>query len=107
MADQAGTLEAIARELGNVFSPLKDRLQEGQVRLLLAELGLAIPGSTPFPPPLLNALSDTASTAEQLPALVSQLVTAIEGNDTNAIVSTSVALIENVARLVTSLEALE
>lgn len=107
MADQqAGTLEALARELGNLFAPLKDRLQEGQVRLLLAELGLAIPGSTSLPGALLSALSDSASTAGQLPALVTQLVTAIENEDAGTIVSTSVSLIENVARLVTSLEAL-
>ncbi len=106
MPDQAGTFEALARELGRALTPLKDLLAEEQVRQLFAELGLAIPGATPLPAALVTALGDSAATANQLPTLVSQLETAVEHNDTGGVVSSGIALIKDVTELVTSLETM-
>jgi hypothetical protein len=106
MAGSTGTLEALAQQVGHVFAPLAQRLAAEQVKNLFRELGLAIPGSTPLPQPLLDALAKAASSASQLPDALGKLATAIQGGNTGAIVSAAAAVIEKVARLITALEEL-
>ncbi len=52
MANSTGTFEGLAGELGRALAPLEERLSSGEVRQLLTELGLSLPGSTPLPPAL-------------------------------------------------------
>jgi hypothetical protein len=104
MAEQVGTFEALARELGRALAPLEQLLAEGQVKDLFTELGLAIPGATPLPPAFVNALDDAVGAAAQLPPLLTQLEQAATGNDAGAIVNAGIALVKCVTRLVTSLE---
>jgi len=40
---QTGTLEAVGIEMTKVFQPFKERVEAGEILLLLAELGIAVP----------------------------------------------------------------
>src|SRR3954471_22611792 len=102
MPEPTGTFEALALELGRALIPLKDRLADGQVKGLFAELGLTIPYATPLPPALVNALEDTIDAATQLAPLIARLEQAIADEDTAGIVSAGVAIVKNVTTLITS-----
>ena len=43
--NQIGTLEAIGIEVAKVFLPLQERVEAGEIMLLLAELGIEFPAS--------------------------------------------------------------
>ena len=104
MADESGTFEALARELGRALAPLEQRLAAGEIKQLFTELGLTVPGATPLPAPLVSALGDAAGRAAQLPPLIAQLESAITAEDIGAIVNAGVALVENVTELVLAIQ---
>jgi hypothetical protein len=103
MPGQAGTLETVARHVGLALQPLKDRLASGQVIALFAELGLQFPPQL-LQPGFVNALNAGAGAAGALPATLTQLATAIDGDDESGILSTGVQLITEIGAIITALE---
>jgi hypothetical protein len=103
MPGQAGTLETVARHIGLALQPLKDRLASGQVIALFAELGLQFPPQL-LQPSFVNALNAGGAAAGALPATLTQLATAIDGDDESGIVSAGVQLITEIGAIITALE---
>jgi hypothetical protein len=106
MADERGTLENIALALSGLLYPLKDRLESGNARLLFAELGLQFPPAFDSIGSINNALEQTVNTLVTLPGTMSDLVEAIEAEDTGDILTLSIQLAEKVVAVITSIDQL-
>ncbi len=78
METARGTLEQLALLLARLLQPLEHRLQAGQVRLLLAELGLVLPASFNFKPALTSQLNKAVIGAATLPDKIEALTNAID-----------------------------
>lgn len=98
--DAAGTLELLAAELARIFRPLARRAEAGTADSLLEWLGLRRPLGLSQTDALSAALRSLMSAATELPALVEQLVGAIEAEDPSAVAHTGRALVERIGLLV-------
>ena len=105
MADQAGTLELLVRELAQGLQPLEARLAAGNAEGLIAELGLALPQSAAAENQLVTAVASTATAAGALATTLEQLITAIEADDVSQIVSAGAALIAKVRDVLNGISA--
>ena len=107
MADQAGTLELLIRELASALGPLESRLAAGSdVGSLLAEAGLVLPASVAADGNLTTALASTATAAGALATAIDQLTAAIAAEDPAQIVSAGLALIGKVRDVLTGASAI-
>jgi hypothetical protein len=92
----SGTLEALARILGDALSPLAQRLGADRANDTLSQLGLRLPPSVLGPAG--PKLEQAAVACSQLPDAVAALITAIEGGDDAALISAALELGELVVR---------
>ncbi|HEX8792893.1 MAG TPA: DUF6603 domain-containing protein [Polyangiaceae bacterium] len=105
MADQRGTLDRLAEEVGSAFSAFEDLFAPDNLPRLFIELGLdPAVGVTPDAP-FLQVLADAGTQAATLASAVDELVDAAESDDTGAILQASVKVIEAVVKLATDLDA--
>lgn len=104
MADQPGTLEVIARELGTALAPLESKLTGDNAVGFLSELGVRLPGGYAQ---AATAIGTTAVKAGALPPLVVALVDAIDAEDAGAILQSGVALIGAIRDVIDAITALE
>jgi len=104
MAGTQGTLEAIAEALAALFRPLEDRLRAGDVRLLLAELGLNFPASIDADAGLGTAMDSAVQRLEDLPPIIDALQSAIDSDNTVQIVAKGLELANAILTLVTETE---
>lgn len=95
-----GTLEVISMELVKVFDPLKERIEQGEVMLLLAELGIDPPDSLENNAQFNHAVSDVVDQLYELPPLISQLIDAVNAEDWNTSGNIVTQLIEKVAHII-------
>jgi len=95
-----GTLEAISMELIKIFDPLKQRIEQGQILLLLAELGVDFPDTLENNTNFNNAITDVSGKLYELPQLISNLITAINAEDWNTVGNIAVQLTEKIANIV-------
>jgi hypothetical protein len=95
-----GTLEAISLELVKIFDPLKERIQQGEVLLLLAELGVDFPDTLESNTAFTNAIGDVAAKLYSLPPIISSLITAISAENWSAVGSASIQLTQTIANIV-------
>lgn len=104
MAEDEGTLAALAKALARLVEPLEDRLDGGDLRVLLAELGLNFPASVD------GALATSGRAAMQritgMPSVVKALGDAVTNGDTPQIVARAVELANSVREVVANLTAL-
>ncbi|MCA0235266.1 MAG: hypothetical protein LCH81_02675 [Bacteroidetes bacterium] len=84
---QTGTFEAIALGLARLFSPLEQDLAEGRAKVLLAQLGLQLPPAADGVAAFSSAVQGMATAAGQMPGLITQLIDAIDAEDTGRMVS--------------------
>jgi hypothetical protein len=103
MAGKAGTLEAIARQIGLALHPLKDKLASGNVISLFAELGLQFPPQL-LQPNFVNALNAGSNAAGALPNTITQLSTAIDNDDETGILQAGAQLIQEIGAIIVALE---
>lgn len=101
MAGQPGTLETLARQIGQALQPLESSLTSANVIPFFAELGLN------FPPQLLqsnfvNAINTSSAAAGALPNLITQLTNDIESGDASGILTVGVQLIKQISTLISS-----
>jgi hypothetical protein len=106
MPDQSGTLETIARSLAQLVQPLEDRVTSGDIRLLLAELGLQFPVSIETNAGLITATGGAVQRLADLPPIVAALESAIKTEDVPTIVSKGVQLATTVASLVENIKTI-
>jgi len=103
---QSGTLESLAMALASLLAPLEERLAQGNIRALFAELGVQ------FPPALdsIDMVNDTAQhladNAIQLLPKVRALIAAIEAEDAGQILSLSFELVDLVSRTIRDINQL-
>jgi hypothetical protein len=95
-----GTLEAISMELIKVFDPLRERIEQGEVLLLLAETGIDMPDTLESNLQFNTAVSDVVTQLYGLPALIETLIGAIQAEDWNTVGNTTVQLIEKIAHVI-------
>lgn len=106
MATRAGTLELIARELGNALAPLEQRLQGGGAVELLAALGVRVPASVASGAPVLGALTAAVARAAALASKLALLTAAIDADDETQIATQGVAVITEAGNLIAALRDL-
>lgn len=102
MANNAGTLELLARELAEAFRPLEERLGDGGADALFAEMGLRLPAGVSGHSQLATALGSAVSAAAGLAPLIAQLTAAIDADDIGQIISASANLIAKIGEVTTA-----
>lgn len=106
MAEDPGTLAAIAASLARVVQPLEDRLAGGDLRLLLAELGLNLPPTVDADAALGAAGESAMQRLTDLPAIITALAEAVSDEDTAAIVGKALELANAVGGVIKDLTTL-
>lgn len=103
MPDQnRGTLEAIGIELVQVFKPIQERLDDGEIVLLLAELGVTFPPELADDPDFSPAISSLVSNIRTMPPLVAELITELKqaSPDFALVAEKSIQLVEKIVQSV-------
>lgn len=100
MPNQPGTLEQLVTFLAGLFAPLEQRIQDGAILELFAELGIDFPQSLADDPSFANGLADIVALATGLPDKVAALTAAIEAEDYGHALNLSLDIIETVQELV-------
>lgn len=113
MAEQRGTLAALATALAGLLQPLEERLGAGDIRALLAELGLQLPASVEAAEELRSAGAAATERLGGLGDLVADLEAAVEAEDVTRIVGLGAQLasavlesLRDVERVADALKAL-
>jgi hypothetical protein len=106
MAEQEGTLESVGRALASLLSPLEERLAAGEIRHLLAELGLQFPASMDADESLKTSVAAAVQQLQALPDMITALEAAIEAEDYGAITENAVKLTRAVATVVVACDAI-
>jgi hypothetical protein len=106
MATRAGTLELIARELGEVLAPLEARLAGGGALVLLGELGVRLPDAVATHAQVVTAINGAIAKATALAPVVAQLAAAIAADNEAGIVSTGVQVVDAAAAVVDAFQDL-
>ncbi len=93
MPDQnPGTLDAIGIELIKVLQPIKTRVEEGDILLLLAELGIQFPEALKDDSTFTSALDGLVDDVSAMPDIVKLLVAAISAEEWGEVGNQSAAL---------------
>jgi hypothetical protein len=101
-----GTLEAIGMEIAKVFQPFKERVDAGEIMLLLAELGIEFPESLANDATFQTAVKDVADKVDDMATLVKELVDAIKAEDYSTASQKSIALVEAIAGMANDIKTI-
>src|SRR5436190_20778096 len=99
MPTQEGTLEKAATALASLLRPLEDALGPGEIRILLAELGLQFPPAFESNATLLAASGAAVQRAGEIPPLTAALATAVKDENIPQIIAKGIEL-ANAVRVV-------
>src|SRR6266568_5917879 len=102
MANQAGTLETLALEVGKALKPLEDLLGPG----IFSRLGLGLPRAISGDANIAAKLTDAKAKVADLNAGITNLAAAITADNPVAIVAAGISLIGTISGLITTLEDL-
>lgn len=69
-----GTLDAIGIELVHVFQPIRDRVGNGEILLLLAELGIQMPAAFANNAAFTSAITSLVSDIQAMPPLIKAII---------------------------------
>ena len=92
MANDPGTLEAIAGALAKIIGPVEERLESGQALELFAELGLDLPPALEANGAFGTALEKTARSVREMFPLLVTLIQKVEDEDFAAALQTGISL---------------
>ena len=106
MPTQPGTLEQLVSGLARIFDPLRQRVEDGKVLELLAELGIEFPDSLASDQSFTNALSNLAEITKSLPDLIKSIIAAIEAEDYGLVTQLSVDVIGKIRDVVVDIETI-
>src|SRR5688500_7600073 len=99
MAAQAGTLELLARELGEALRGLEEQLALGNAEEFVAGLGLRLPSTVAGNGQFTGAIASTVSAAAALGPLVVDLRNAIQSENIPQIVSIGLELLNRIRQV--------
>ena len=99
MAGQAGTLELLARELGQALGALEQRLAQGNAEEFVAGLGIRLPSSVAAHGQFTGAITSTVSAAAALGPLVLDLKNAIDSENVPQIISVGTELLNRIRQV--------
>jgi hypothetical protein len=104
LTDPAGTVQTVLLQASEVLAPLESELTPGTARTTLLEIGIDLTPAqvTAIAGPLADAVRDVHDMLQ----LSSELVGAIEADDTLATIAKSAGLIEKIVGALTSVNAL-
>ena len=94
----AGTLELVAREVGQALAILGQRVASESPTELIASLGLELPPALASDATLVSAIGAVASAGDALATPLTNLITAIETGDDATIVSAAGQVISAIGR---------
>ncbi|MEM9544881.1 MAG: DUF6603 domain-containing protein [Bacteroidota bacterium] len=100
---EVGTLEAIGLELSKVFIPLKERVEAGEILLLLAELGVDFPSrliDAPGAGGFTDAVTGVTDKVDDMINVVKALMQAIKEEEYGTTAEKSIELVELIAGFV-------
>ena len=101
MGKQTGTLEQVVRQVGVLLRGLSQVLTPEEIHLLLlANVGLDVPVENLRQAAFTEALNECATTAGELPSLISDISAAIESDDPEQILRTTGHAIDQVQTVV-------
>lgn len=106
MPTQPGTLEQLVQALAKIFDPLRQRIEDGKILELVAELGIDFPDSLASDQSFTNALSNLVDIAHDLPGLISSIIAAVEAEDYGQVTQLSIDTINKVRDLVVDIETI-
>src|SRR5882724_2375350 len=106
MDKQPGTLDAIAIQLAKVVKPLEDRINQGEILELFAELGIRFPDSLANDLQFQNAMVDAIARLEAIPGLITTLIDQIENEKYADAAGTAVDLTEAVVHLIMDIDVI-
>ncbi len=104
--NQIGTLESIGIEIAKLFQPYKERVESGEIMLLLAELGIEFPASLANDPDFQGAVTGVSEKVTQMATLVQELIAAIKAEDYSTSGEKIIALIELIAGIVDDIDTI-
>ena len=104
--NQIGTLEAIGIEVAKVFLPLQERVEAGEIMLLLAELGIEFPATLANDGDFQAAVTGVSEKVGEMATLVKALLDAIKAEDYTTATEKTVALIELIAGMVDNIQTI-
>lgn len=110
MADNSpGTLDAIGIELIQVFQPIKQRVDDGRILLLFAELGIQLPTALSSNTPFTNAITDLVNDVQAMPALIKTIVDELQltNPDYGLIAQTTVTVVEKIVSSVENFDTVK
>jgi hypothetical protein len=100
MPSDEGTLQQLFAGLMKIFAPFRQAITDGEVLLLLAELGIEFPDELADDANFAGAVDNLGALFVELPGMLERLSNAIDTDDTAAIVSVTVELIDAIRRAV-------
>src|SRR5438270_7707538 len=106
MAAQPGTLELIARELGQALSALQQKATAESPENFIADLGLRLPPALVAEAQFLNAFIAVANAAAGLPTPIANLVSALDNGNTDQIITAGGQLITAIAQVLSAISSL-
>lgn len=91
-----GTLDALGIELVQVFQPIKERVDDGEILLLFAELGIQLPDTILADPDFPAALTGLVTDVQAMPPLVKTVVDELQlpSPDYALIAETVISIVE-------------
>lgn len=106
MPEQPGTLEQLVNTLASIFDPLRQRVEDGKILELFAELGIEFPDSLASDQSFANALSNLAALTKTLPNLITSILDAIEAEDYGRVTQLSIDTINAIKDIVVDIETI-
>jgi len=105
MADDSDSLAALGRLVSSVLLPLAERIDAGEIRMLLTELGLTFPPALDTDAGLIASTQSAASQLEGLPDQAEAVITAVGNGDPGAILTAAAALAQAIRGTITGLQS--
>jgi Family of unknown function (DUF6603) len=103
LTDTSNTVQLVLQQVAGALAPIEGELAPGRARRFLAELGIPLTAAqeSAVATPLAGAVGD----AHDMAQLAAELLAAVDGGNTVAILAKSGGLIEKIAGLIRSMDA--
>lgn len=102
MATKAGTIQLVARELGEILRPLEQRLQRDGALELLSAVGVRLPTSVASHGQVVAAVTAAIARAAALAPKVADLGLAIDADDEAQIIAAGLAVLDESAKVLSA-----
>src|SRR5262245_17894000 len=104
MTDTSSTVQFVLRQIANAFEPIQRELTPGRAHVLLAQLGIPITAAQEGA--IAGPLAGPVGNARDMMQLATELTSAIEADNSRAILAKGAGLAEKIGGLIQSIDAL-